>query len=113
MGRADISDERCTLIVDQMESLSDIRSRGATAGMVILREEDDVTSRASRFAEIVRAHPGAVPLQVRLQLPSGSCVIALRGEGGTPITAAPSEDLCDKLEELFGRPVIGFTTAKT
>lgn len=111
-GRADISDERCTLIVDQMESLADIRVRGATAGMVNLRDEDGVPNRVERFAEIVRAYPGTVPLQVRVQAPTGSCVIALRGEGGSPITVAPSEELCDKLEELFGRPVIGFTTAK-
>ncbi len=110
MGKADISDERCTLIVDQMESLADIRSRGAKAGIVIFRVDDDIVVRAKRFSEIVRGFPGSCPLQLRLQLREGTCVITPRGEGGAPITVAPSEELCDQLEELFGRPIIGFTT---
>lgn len=112
MGRADVTDERCTLIVDQMESLAELRSRGATAGMIGLRPEDDIVSRAGRLGEIMRRYPGSCPVQLRIQLPDGTCTIALRHEGGEPWKVAPSEELCDRLEELFGRPVIGFTTAE-
>jgi DNA polymerase-3 subunit alpha len=107
-GRADVTDERCVLVIDKMESLIQLRDRSATQGFLMLTGRDDIEQRMPAVQSIFRKYTGSCPVKVRLQLDDGEVSIVLRDAANTPVCVGPSEALCEEVEQLFGRPVLTF-----
>ncbi len=107
-GRADVTPERCSLIVDTMESLIQLRDRNATQGFLLLHSADNFETQLPRVQSIFEKHSGTCPIKVRLKLESGDVSIVLRDVRNTPVCVLPSEALCEEVEQLFGRPVLTF-----
>ncbi len=108
-GRADVSDERCALVVDKIESLIQLRDRSATLGVLLLTDRDDFEERLPRVQGIFQKHLGNCPVKVRLALDTGDVSVVLRDAGNAPVCVNPSEALCEEVEQVFGRPVLMFT----
>jgi DNA polymerase-3 subunit alpha len=108
-GRADVTEERCVLVIDKMESLIQLRDRSATQGFLMLTANDDIEQRMPAVQTIFRKYTGSCPVKVRLQLDDGEVSIVLRDSANTPVCVGPSEALCEEVEQLFGRPVLTFT----
>ncbi len=107
-GRADVSAERCALIVEKVESLIALRDRSATQGFLLLNAKDDIETRLPRVQSLFERHTGNCPVKVRLQLDEGEVSIVLRDSGNSPVCVVPSETLCEEVEQIFGRPVLSF-----
>jgi DNA polymerase-3 subunit alpha len=108
-GRADITDERCALIVEKMESLIALRDRSATQGLLLLTGRDDFETHLPRVQGVFQRHVGSCPVKVRLSLESGDVSVVLRDRSDAPVCVNPSEALCEEVEQIFGRPVLMFT----
>ena len=107
-GRADVTPERCSLIVEKMESLIALRDRSATQGYLLLNGRDNFENKLPSVQSIFQRHSGSCPIKVRLKLESGEVSIVLRDGQNTPVCVLPSETLCEEVEQLFGRPVLTF-----
>ncbi len=107
-GRAEVTPERCSLIVDSMESLIQLRDRNATQGFLLLSGTDHFESKLPRIQSIFEKHSGTCPIKVRLKLEAQEVSIVLRDRSDAPVCVLPSEALCEEVEQLFGRPVLTF-----
>ncbi len=107
-GRADVTEERCALIVDKMESLIELRDKSATQGLLNLTMNDNFEKSLQAVQGILQRHTGNCPVKVRLQLDEGDVSVVLRDNRNVPICVVPSERLCEEIEQLFGRPVLSF-----
>lgn len=107
-GRADVSAERCALIVEKIESLIGLRDRNATQGFLMLTARDDMEDRLPQVQSLFERHTGTCPVKVRLQLDEGEVSIVLRDGANSPVCVLPSEALCEEVEQIFGRPVLSF-----
>jgi DNA polymerase-3 subunit alpha len=107
-GRAEVTPERCSLVVDTMESLIKLRDRNATQGFLLLNTRDNFESKLPKVQSIFEKHTGTCPIKVRLKLESEEVSIVLRDGSNTPVCVLPSESLCEEIEQVFGRPVLTF-----
>jgi DNA polymerase-3 subunit alpha len=107
-GRADVTEERCALIVDSMESLIALRDRSATQGLLILTAKDDIERDLPKVQSIFQRHTGSCPVRVQLKLETGEVAVVLRDGSNSPICVVPSEALCEEVEQVFGRPALTF-----
>lgn len=107
-GKLDVSDERCTLIVDKMESLISLRDRSATQGLLVLKESDSLDNRLDRLLSLLNKHSGPCPVKVKIDVSGAEVSMMLRDQREAPVCVVPSELLCDEVEQLFGRPVLTF-----
>lgn len=107
-GRADITEERCTLIIDKMESLISLRDRSATQGYLLLFQNDDVEAVLPRLQTLFTKYPGTCPVKVKLKLEKEEISIVLRDSKNAPICVTPSEPLCNEAEQILGRPGLAF-----
>jgi DNA polymerase-3 subunit alpha len=107
-GRLDVSDERCTLIVEKLDSLAALRDRAATQGILRLTTSDKYEERLTKLVTLFERHTGRVPVRLSVEIDSSEVSLALKGRDSNPITVVPSEQLCDEVEQLFGRPVLFF-----
>ena len=107
-GRAEVTPERCSLVVDTMESLIKLRDRNATQGFLLLHDKDNFEAKLPTVQSIFERHSGTCPVKVRLKLASGEVSIVLRDGSNSPVCVLPSEALCEEVEQIFGRPVLTF-----
>lgn len=107
-GRAEVTPERCSLVVDKMESLIQLRDRNATQGFLLLNGADDFEAKLESIQKIFSSHSGSCPIKVRMKLPEREVSIVLRDGMNAPVCVLPSEALCEEVEQLFGRPVLTF-----
>ena len=107
-GRTDVSEGRCTFIIEKIESLIDVRDRTATQGILQFAEEDPLDTRFDALVGVLRKHAGKCPLKLKLQVDGQEVSLALRDESDVPVCVIPSEELCDEVEQLFGHPVLSF-----
>lgn len=107
-GRAEVTPERCSLVVDTMESLIKLRDRNATQGFLLLNAKDNFEAKLPTVQTIFEKHSGTCPVKVRLKLETGEVSIVLRDGSNTPVCVLPSEALCEEVEQIFGRPVLTF-----
>ncbi len=107
-GRADVTPERCALIVEKMESLIALRDRNATQGFLLLNGKDNFENKLPSVQTIFEKHSGTCPIKVRLKLETGEVSVVLRDSRNSPVCVLPSEALCEEVEQLFGRPVLTF-----
>ena len=107
-GRVDATEERCNLIIDKIESLTGLRDRNATQGLLYLREADGLEDRLDSLLRVLQKHPGNCPVKVRVEVQGAEVSITLKDHRQTPVMVVPSEGLCDEVEQIFGRPVLSF-----
>ncbi|MDC0357280.1 DNA polymerase III subunit alpha [Oligoflexia bacterium] len=107
-GRIDASDERVNLIVESLESLIDVRDKTASQGVLVFGEEDRLDDRMERLVELLGDFSGSCPIKVELNLEGERLSVVLRDRNEAPIRVSPCEELCDEVEQLFGRPVLSF-----
>lgn len=107
-GRPDVSEERCTLIVNKLESLTGLRDRSATQGLLVLLENDKLEERLDPLLTLFRRHAGNCPIKVKIEIEGAEVSVALKDRGQSTISVVPSEALCDEVEQIFGRPVLSF-----
>ncbi len=107
-GRLDVSDERVSFIVEKMESLLAFRDKNASQGVLNFTEEDALEHAVGKLASVLQRHSGKCPVKVRLEVRGQQLSMSLRTDDQTPICVDPSEELCDEVEQLFGKPVLSF-----
>lgn len=107
-GRLDVNDERCTLVVESFDSLAAVRDRSATQGILRLSLADKYEERLPHLVSLFERHAGRIPIRLTVEIDRSEVNLALKGHNSTPIAVAPSEQLCDEVEQLFGRPVLSF-----
>ncbi len=106
-ARADITDERCVLIIEKIQSLIDLRDRKATQGLLAF-DQDDMDSRLDKLFGILSKHNGNCPVKVRIKLAREEVWVTLKDKRERPVCVVPSETLCEEVEQLFGRPILSF-----
>jgi len=107
-GRLDVRDERATFIVEGLESLIDLRDRNARHGVLTFRDDDPFEEKLDLLVEIFQRYHGTCPIKVNLHLNGERVTVALRDQKQAPVCVQPSEDLCDEIEQIFGKPVLSF-----
>lgn len=107
-GRLDVTEERCSLIVDQMESLIAARNRSASRGVLALNGQDRLEERSEALLKLLSRYPGPCPVHVTVDLDSEEVKLILKGERNNPVAVLPDEKLCEEVEQLFGRPTLFF-----
>lgn len=107
-GRADVTEERCNLIVESLESLVAMRDQKATYGLLSLGATDNISSQAEQLLSIFNRFAGNCPVKVSLDLEKEEVSFVLKTEQEAPVMVSPSEQLCEEVEQLFGRPVLFF-----
>jgi len=105
-GKLDVNEERRVLILDKVESLINIRDKSATVALMELRENECAEEHLKLLADLFRRYPGTCPIKIKVdEVPFP---IQLKDGENTPICIAASENLCEAVEQLFGRPVLSF-----
>lgn len=107
-GRPDVSEERCILIVNKLESLTALRDKNATQGLLVLAEHDKLEERLDPLLTLFQRHTGPCPVKVRLEIEGAEVSVILKDRAQTTVSVAPSEALCEEVEQIFGRPVLSF-----
>jgi DNA polymerase-3 subunit alpha len=107
-GRAEVTPERCSLVVDSMESLIKLRDRNATQGILVLSAGDDLAGKLPAVQSVFERHAGPCPVKALVRLDRGEVSIVLKNSDNAPISVSPSEGLCEDIEQFFGRPVLMF-----
>jgi DNA polymerase-3 subunit alpha len=107
-GRAEVTEERCSLVIDSLESLIQLRDRSATQGFLMLTPDDDIERRLPAVQSIFQKYLGNCPVKVRLRIEGKEVSVVLRDSANAPVCVGPSEALCEEVEQLFGRPVLTF-----
>src|SRR4029079_14530201 len=77
-GRADITDERSTFIIDKMESLIAIRDKSATQGLLALKQEDKLEEQLDPLLKVFHKHNGVCPVKVRLEIDGAEVSLQLK-----------------------------------
>jgi DNA polymerase III subunit alpha len=107
-GRLDVTEERCTLIVEKMESLISMRDRMATQGLLQIKESDNIENRIDELLRLFTLHSGPCPVKVKFDTIGAEVSIVLKDKKDVAVCVVPSEALCDQVEQIFGRPVLSF-----
>ncbi len=107
-GRIDVGDERSTFVIENLESLIELRDRRATQGVLVFRQADQLTERKEELLSIINKYRGEVPLKVKFDFQDEQIQFILKDGRNVPISVRPSEELCEQIEQLFGRPVLNF-----
>ena len=107
-AKVDISEERCNIIVQELESLIAIRDRKASVGIIKLKENDVNDFKINQLSNLLRRNHGPVPVKVSMAIDQVDLDIPLKNERGQSLSVTPSEPLCEEIEQLFGRPVLSF-----
>lgn len=107
-GRVDVADERVTFIVESMESLFSCREKTASAGELRISAAEATEERLERLTKLFADHAGTCPVRLVLENEAGDVVFQLRDKQENQILINISEDVCDAVEEVFGRPALSF-----
>ncbi len=107
-ARLDISEERCTLIVNNIESIIALRDKTAKMGLLILKENDNFEAHMDRLISVFKKYQGNCPVKVKLELAGAEVSVSLRDRQALPVCVSASEGLCEEVEQMFGRPVFSF-----
>jgi DNA polymerase III subunit alpha len=108
MGKLDVRDERSNLILNKLEPLAKLREQKATQGLLAFTEADDIDANMDGLLQILNRYRGTCPLKASFKLDGQMVEIMLRDANNAPVSVMPSEDLCEQVEQLFGRAVLSF-----
>ncbi|RME61539.1 MAG: DNA polymerase III subunit alpha [Candidatus Dadabacteria bacterium] len=107
-GEADISDERQTLIALNVDSLLNAQDEKAQKAILTVTVSDKLEEKLEKLDLMLRKHKGRCPVQIYLKVRGRVAVVELKDEPDKPVCVAPSEELANQVEQLFGRPVLTF-----
>lgn len=107
-GRPDVTEERCVLVIDKVESLLALRDKTASQGLLLVKEQDKLDEKLDKLLPVFRRFAGQIPVKVRVDVPGAEVMVALKDRRDTPVRVMPCEPLCDEIEQIFGRPVLSF-----
>lgn len=107
-GRPDVTNERCNVIAEKIESLLAVRDKTATHGLLNLKMEDHLESRMKKLLDIFGRHIGNCPIKVLIDVDGSEVSMLLKDQREAPVRVMPSENLSDEIEQVFGRPVLSF-----
>lgn len=107
-AKCEVTEERRSLIVESMESLISIRDKTARYGLLNLSVDDDLETQKDILVNILQKHRGNCPLKVRIDVDGRFLSLVLKDKKDAPISVTPSEELCEEVEMVFGRPVLSF-----
>ena len=104
-AKLDISDERCLLIGNSIESAIHLRDKTAKEAVVVVSSKKCTPQQLEVLKNVFTEHKGACPVKLIIRNHAHSeTVLALPPE----YRVQPSEQLCTTLERLFGEPVLTF-----
>ena len=104
-GKLDITDERRTIIGNTIQSAIELRDKSAKEAVVLLDLERCTDHKLNQLKRVLAEHRGKCPVKLVLRASKHSeTVISLPKE----LQIEPSEALCNRVEELFGAPVLTF-----
>lgn len=117
-GRLDIGEERSVLVANSIDSAIAIRDKNATEALISIEESltmEDPEARERQtkklqqtllnLKKVLLEFKGECPVRLILKQPEHSeCIVQLP----PAMKVTPSEELCNKVEQLFGRPVVSF-----
>lgn len=104
-ARLDVSDERRILIAQSIESAIALRDRTAKEAIVVLQADSCSKTQLEQLKTLLSQHRGKLPVKLVFRRAAHSeTVVALPDE----LRVEPSELLCNKVEQLFGEPVLSF-----
>ena len=104
-AKLDVSDERKQLIAADIQSAIDLRSRNATEAVVRLKIDSCTSDKLGELRQLLSTHSGNLPVRIICCRSAHSETVISLPEA---IRIEPSEALCNKVEQLFGEPVISF-----
>lgn len=107
-GKLDVSDERRVLIIEKMDSLLSVRDRSARLGLIMLKGDDNFEDHLDELLRVFGRYSGSCPLKVRIEVEDAEVSMVLKDTRDAPIRVMPSEQLCNEVEQIFGRPVLSF-----
>ncbi len=107
-GRTEVTEERSVFIIDSIEPLLGLRDRQATQGVLQFGVEDALEDRLEILQSVLNEHSGNCPVRVSVRVEGEEISVLLRDKNDSPVCVKPSEELCEKVEKLFGRPVLSF-----
>lgn len=107
-GKLDVRDERSNLILSKLEPLAKLREQKATQGLLAFTERDDIDTNMDSLLQILNRFRGPCPLKASFKLDGQMVEIMLRDSSNAPVSVVPSEELCEQVEQLFGRAVLSF-----
>ncbi len=90
------------LIVEQVQSLKEVRDRRVKRLELRVRADLVTEERLEQLSGLVRAHAGATPLAVSIVLPGEAEALI----GNTPLKVEVSDDLISAVDRLFGEKVV-------
>ncbi|RMD84211.1 MAG: DNA polymerase III subunit alpha [Candidatus Dadabacteria bacterium] len=105
-GKLDVGDERRVLVADKVESLIEIRDKNARMGVIEVTQSECMEEKIIKLRDLLSKHKGNCPIKIKVR--DLSVTALLRDSKSAPICIEPSEDVCDSVERLFGRPVLTF-----
>lgn len=104
-ARLDVSDERRTLVASHIDSALTLRDKAAKEIHLLFDTTSFSSERLEHLKSLFAEHRGQCPVKLILRQPAHSETIVALAEN---IRVEPSERLSNKIEELFGAPVVAF-----
>jgi DNA polymerase-3 subunit alpha len=102
-GRLDVSDERRSIIANEIQSAIALRDKTAREAVIRLSQTDYDQKKLVKLQLLLSSYQGDCKVKLVVIKPQHSeTVISL------DVSIAPSEELCNQVEQLFGSPVLSF-----
>ena len=77
-------------------------------GILNFNSGDDLKKNRERFLGAISKYNGDVPLKASFTIDDRSVLFVLKDDDNRAVTVAPSEELCNEVEKIFGRPLLSF-----
>lgn len=106
-GRADITEERATIIVEKIEEFASVRARSARLGRLELYASDPPEALMA-LSKLFAKYQGGCPLRVTADFLGTERWISLKQSTGEPVRVEPLEALLEESERILGRPALNF-----
>ena len=104
-GKLDVSDERSLVVGNNVEPALQLRDKRASEAFVKIRSDKASEKKLMRLRQIFTAHRGEIPVKLVFHKPNHSeTTLSLPSE----LRVAPSEELINEVEQLFGEPSLSF-----
>jgi len=104
-GKLDVTDERRVVIANAIESAIELRDKSAKEALVVVDSERCSGQKLNQLKKLLAEHRGRCPVKLIVRASAHSeTIISLPAE----LQVEPSESLCNRVEELFGSPVMSF-----
>ena len=104
-ARLDVTEDRRVLIAQNIDSAIALRDKSATEAMIAIDMSSVSSRQLERLKSVLGEFKGECAVKLLMRQPNHSeVVLALP----PVVRVAPSEALCNRVEELFGVPVVTF-----